>query len=271
MSLLDTLFGLANRDEASSYGQLFGERAGRPLGYYPDARPFPTDADAEEARHAGFGYDKPHQSLLRGERAYQFDRPGTDYRDWTRATQAVTERNATSVGDDGLRNAVMQGQLAANRSPLAALGFDPSKVAFDMKSGKTNIGGAYLPDRDVMYANPVAAGVNTIVHESIHRGVDKLRRQEDFPTEIGDWLNKKVLYKTPSGRTHRTDMGEMATRYLMFKAMGNPEPGAGDVNDAQIDHSLLVFSTPENLSYLMELERLAAQAIKSERPYGGPR
>src|SRR4030095_5851222 len=201
---------------------------------------------------------KPYQSMLRGERAYQLPETRADLgSDW-RDVAAETIRGNPEALDEKHKNLIMRAQLAANRSPLAALGFDPNRVVYYVKEKDAQAtSGAYNPKRDVVYANP-SVGADVAVHESIHRGLEKLLKNDMLPKDMQDWINRSVRYQTPSGKMAETDMDELLTRYLMVKAMGNPERNPDSpLGNAQIDTALHVFSKPENLSYVMELERIA--------------
>jgi len=69
--------------------------------------------------------------------------------------------------------------LASRRSALAALGLDPRRFALDgmTKEGSTNVAGAYSAKNDAGFAVPgdTPDGASTLVHESIHRGLQRLR------------------------------------------------------------------------------------------------
>src|SRR5262245_52095062 len=126
MAWLDELFGATAGGEAGGGVGIAAAAATDPRRRFDalfSGAPFPSEVDVATARGAGFGGEKPYQAMLRGETAYQ---QGDD--SWDAASSAV-RRNAPKVPKE-YRDMVMAGQLAANRSALASLGFDPNRIVY---------------------------------------------------------------------------------------------------------------------------------------------
>lgn len=287
-------------------GWLRGPQAAPSLGMEkaPPLSQYPTEADANYARDQGYGYGsgsepflnneatrvmgrnvpnivfdkgkpKPTKPIFMPEDTMSFMRDLPD-RSADGLATAVNEPGKSDVlrGPDNAphANVMMRAALASNRSPIAALGFDPDKVVLDSKSEgkKFTLGGAYLPQpnstADNMYVNMSAPDGSTIVHESTHRGFQKLR--DANPDKVKDIFKEGVM---PSE--------EMVVRWLMAKNAGDPEKQDPEAKLGlqQRQESVDAFTKPPMPSLvakrgnaLNQLEELAAETIKNRRP-GGPR
>lgn len=149
-----------------------------------------------------------------------------------------------------------KGRLVSNRIPLASLGFDPEKTTYDVKIGNdVNIAGLYSPSSDRIYVNSTFPG--TLVHESIHRGIALVRKQdpEFFKT-----------LKLPDE--------ESTVRYLMATQAGDPESKfRGDATLSHAQRKAALEAYKRFPAYVDSLERLSERAAKliAERRPGGPR
>jgi hypothetical protein len=165
---------------------------------------------------------------------------------------------------ESLHNVTMRAALAANRIPVAAVGFDPNRVAFDVLAGdKGNVAGAYSPIKDSIYANADPKDPSTVVHESIHRGMEKLR--QNYPDQMTGIQN------------HLPDE-EMVVRYLMQSGAGNPESAStGNISIAQQRNAANLFDTSQypnmagvHQKALDQMKELAIQAMKDRGKRAGP-
>jgi hypothetical protein len=142
--------------------------------------------------------------------------------------------------------------VAAQSSPTAALGYDPHKLVTApaaVTQGKTlNIGGAYTPSTDQLFTT--GQYDSTLVHESIHRGIQKLKEANMLPESV-----KKVKE-------------EILTRALMHKYYGPVEKGRGETGDEQVDTAIKSYSNPEYAKILQDLETAASQLYYKQRPRG---
>jgi hypothetical protein len=151
------------------------------------------------------------------------------------------------------------GWLAAERSPVASMGFDPSKtIESRSKPGQAVAwSGAYQPAGDRMWYD--AKTPFTMVHESMHRGIRKLEKDGLLPENVAAAVGQ-------IGTTSNAFYHEMLVRALMSRHFGDIEMGLGKAGDQQIRDARNI--VPEH--YLDSLENAAAQYIARKRP-GGPR
>lgn len=121
-----------------------------------------------------------------------------------------------------------------------------------------NVGGAYSKKKDAIYANIDAIDPSSVLHESIHRGLNRLREN------------------SPEAKELLRDLPEEATvRYMMYKYAGDPEGKGGTIDSKQRQSGIDLYSgaaawdgrRQKKLERLMEI---AANMRKEQRP-GGPR
>ena len=147
---------------------------------------------------------------------------------------------------------LMAAKLAADKSPVAALGMDLTKVHYSPpgKGPALTIRGAFAPKQDIMWADGVAP--SSIVHESIHRGMNELRKAkpDEFKKIAGDWEE------------------EILSRALMLKYYGDVEvPGTDEtIIQRQINPARKVLEKAPDV--LEKLEQLAQEEIKTRKPMG---
>jgi hypothetical protein len=228
----------------------------------PSNASYPSQEDALDAIKNGYGYGTGHEPYIEGKRAEIYkDATTGSLSDAIAAPSKNTDLTKLSnIGElDKVKTLFAQGALAANRSPIATLGFEPAKAALQTKLGKANVAGAFSKDQDRIFVNVDGdreEAPSTIVHESIHRGLEELRK------------------KSPEARELMRDLPreELLVRYIMAKTMGDPEHGTGDVADQQRKSALYEW---DNNSFIYNkafkrLETIAAELHKDRRP-GGPR
>lgn len=166
---------------------------------------------------------------------------------------------------DRLADEFTKAAIVAKRVPIAGLGFDPSRVVVDVKMddiGKSTIGGAYMapgPEgkgSDATYANFQGGG--TIIHESIHRGLEKLRERKDL---------RGAFANLPADE-------ESLTRYIMYKHAGDPEGDAGARDAEQRASAITRFENSNGETYarykeaIDKITKAAQDEIKKRRPGG---
>ena len=144
-----------------------------------------------------------------------------------------------------------QAALAANRIPVAGLGFDPGHAAIDTKIADPTLGGVYSPSNDSMYV--ANSSPSSLVHESIHRGIAKLKQDPALAE----------LFKSLPDE-------EYIVRYLMATQAGDPEKGQGAAGDKQRATALSLLNSGLYGTSMEKLNRAAADAYAARRP-GGPR
>ena len=140
-------------------------------------------------------------------------------------------------------------KMLSNVNATAALGFDEQKVVTTTHDEKTklNIAGMYSPKHDLIWAE-VASGVATPVHESIHRGIQKLRAAGSEEA--------KVL----SGYQE-----EMVTRAIMIRHFGDLERfEAESLNDKQMQEAVKALKDPKFVSLINAIDKQAAHLRAEE-------
>lgn len=179
-------------------------------------------------------------------------------RDFMDMRRAFANDTLGSIGlqsiDQPTADRLYQAWLAAQSSPVAAVGFDPRRLITAppaMTAGKQlTIGGSYSPSEDDVFST--GQYDSTLVHESIHRGLQKLREAKLLPASA-----EKVKE-------------ELLTRALMHRYYGHLEKGRGEAADQQVDAAVKSYSKPEYAKILDEVEAAAQQLYYKQRP-GGPR
>lgn len=252
----------------------------------PQLSSYPSQADADYARNYGFADNNIHEDYLNNNKArvlggtQRFNVPtqkgtgrsesremfipesadGLKSKDiFGKGVDVDLNKNPELQGD--LRNTMMSAALAVNRSPIAAMGFDPSRTVMDTQIKNPSVAGIYSPDRDMAYAANVYP--DAVVHESTHRGIQKLR--EKYPEKVDHILG-------------RMPPEEYVVRWLMNSKAGDPENIAGHTAGLEqrqigIDN----FGNPtyprtgeRNSELLKQLEEVAIQDRLTRSRRSGP-
>lgn len=217
---------------------------------------FPSNEDAQFAKKQDWSYGQPYAPYFEGKRfTHLTDDPNEAFKKANNLATANTPvkmqsmqipNNMRGMSED-FDDYYAKGALAANRSALATLGFDPSKTAVDMGTPleKAQVYGFHSPNSDTIYTNYKRP--SNIVHESIHRGIKKLR-DSPFWQKIGASNNELVI------------------RRLMQTKMGDPEVGSPERNAA------VSYFGDKNYPYrqkmIDDMEAAAALLIAKQRPRG---
>jgi hypothetical protein len=244
--------------------------------------PFKHYPNPDDQTAALLAYGSGNEAFINGNRARVLARPEMD---WRKTNPVIghtpisgTELQSTKLATSPQLNQPMAGtghtaaiyaaaQQAANRSALAKLGYDPRAFALDVKApSNVTIAGAYSTKSDSGYVN--ANHPSTIIHESIHRGVQKLRdaKNADGSAVVPEHLRP---YIESSGRSAFGEEG--LVRYIMATQMGDPETGDFDVREKNSAiYNFDKFEGGRHREALKELELLAARYLSKRTP-GGPR
>ena len=242
----------------------------------PPLTNYPTREDAEYARDYGFGYGTGNEGYVQGDTArvmgqmegklpvQTFVPHSAAGMSLSQATGAVDNpkmsrnldltRPANADIQQQMGTTLAQAALAANRMPVAALGFDPSKAVFDTAIKNPTVMGSFSPKQDAIYAaTPQGGDPSAIVHESAHRGIRKLKEDPALAPLF------KLL---PSD-------DEYIVRYLMAKQAGDPEKTGGEMDQKQRKSALGMFDSGLfSAKDLEKLNRAAEEAIAARRPRG---
>lgn len=222
--------------------------------------PYPDRAAGREAQDYNFGYGSGNEAHIQTQVARVYDKA-------TKMPARYAQLLDTPSSNVDLRdpkNAELREKLdglsaraalAANRSAIASLGFDPDKINYQTKMPPLSVGGLYNPDSDKMWVNAFKENASPAVHETIHRGFEKLREKSPEAKKILDGM--------------RIDE-EYLVRYMMATKMGDPE--------LRIDHNVSMEQRaiamehfkkfPKLSKDLDRLEEIAAELRKEQRPRG---
>lgn len=143
------------------------------------------------------------------------------------------------------RDTVHKQWMASQKSAVSQLGFDPGKILKTDKA-RLNVGGFYDPNVDETWVD--TEFTSAAVHESMHRGVEMMRKEGLLP---------KMDYKE-----------EYVVRALMLRHFGEIErqgDKAGRKGDTQVDIGKRI---PAEV--LDKIEKAAEDYLAKKRP-GGPR
>lgn len=194
-----------------------------------------------------------------GDPSAGFFQPGAKVRmprDFMEMRRAFSNDTLGQIGlqpiDQAMADKLYAAWTAAQSSPLAALGFDPRKLITApsaITQGKElTIGGSYQPGADQVFTT--GQHDSTLVHEAIHRGVQKLKEAGMFPQNANNVRE------------------EIMTRALMNKYYGGIERGRGAAGDEQVDAATKAYADPKYAKILDEVEAAASQLYYKQRPRG---
>ncbi len=216
---------------------------------------YPTQEDAKQAIEDDFGYGTGLEPYIKAEVARVYDKAYVGDEDSV-IDQKTSNVDMTKFKNIDIRKKVgtlfAQAALAVNRSPIATLGFDPDKINLQVKLDKTNLAGLFDPKKDKIWMNAVEDYKSTAVHESIHRGLDLLRKQSPEAKELLKNIHEEAL-----------------VRYTMATKMGDPEKNRGNEATRQRQYALDWFKKfPEDVKAIARLEEIAANLHAEKRGLG---
>ncbi len=288
MGVLEMVNALLGRTAPQSNGANLGP--GQDFQPAPPLSDFPTSDDAAYARKYGYGYGSGHEPYLnnevarvRGSNSFELKQvPSKDFMSYAaipkfkpESAEGLTLSEASRDDDlvsrnldltkpenkntsEKMKDTYLRAALAANRIPLAALGFEPRKMVADVAITNPALYGAYTSGagRDSIYFNTDRErGINTTpVHEAIHRGVRMLNK---VSPEAHD-----LIRKLP------TD-DEYVVRWLMDSQAGGGEAKSYGMENAQIKKAKEIYGSGKYDKELNRLNELAANEIARRKP-GGP-
>lgn len=224
---------------------------------------YPTSEDAQFAKKQDWSYGQPYAPYFEGKQFNVFT-GNHPFDDPIKMMNTGLGRRSQGVAP-ALDDYYAKAALAANRSPLAALGFDPSRTALDLNERKAQarsgdniyaLGGVYNPGTDEAYASITSP--SSIVHESIHRGIQKLN---ESPYWNKNW---------PDSGGEQHDLNELVVRRLMQTKAGDPETYAGNKQRETAMEHFGNTNFPFRQKMIDDMEAAAALLIAKRKP-GGPR
>jgi hypothetical protein len=169
----------------SMFSKLFGAKD--PPIHAVDDKHYPNATDATIGRNVDQTYgDKVAPFLQPGSKEYKLSIDKAIDADDSEGGIAykTADRVATSMED---RNRILNNWQAAQKSPVAALGFDPRVTVHSPNTGeKLTLAGSYNPTNDTLWYH--RAHEDAVVHESMHRGIELLRKANELPETFKDYV-----------------------------------------------------------------------------------
>ena len=233
----------------------------------PTLQNYPTPADAEAARRGGFGYGEPTSAYIEGTAGRIFgDKSGAlpmegkstrvrldDPEFWkvaNRAWTTPTTQNRDPAQTKNLQTEMTQAALAANYSPLAALGFDPRAITSDVsgRSGLRALAGMTDPETGRMVYNAGVGDPSTMIHEAMHRALLTLKDDKRLPL----YLRHRLAVR---------DYEESTVRQFVRAQAGDPEKDSRATEQQGQGPQW----TPEEMQIV---NKLAQEKIAKNRPRG---
>ena len=223
------------------------------------SKPYPSSQEGEEDEKAGMGYGSGYEMLLTPE-ARSIDPTKIKARNEDQFYDRLAKAQATP--NPGAADIYRRAMVAANRSAIAGLGYDPHKIAVDTGGKTTKDYGDYDNKADISLMT--TEDPSTAVHESIHRGLEELRKAKVLTPEERKFIDKG-------------DNDEYVVRYLMYHTMGDTEtapPGTKKLTPGLKEHEegVRMFTTGpdalKNRQILDGIEKKAAALIAQRRQYG---
>jgi hypothetical protein len=217
-------------------------------GYGPYPVNYPTSEDAARARANNLEYGSPAASFGKKNVKSQVA-PLSEVANSFNESRPLRTKSQYQTVEAG--EVMYRDWLAARRSPTSSLGFSPFKTAYtDNPTGRLNIGGMYDPkSEDDPRRSPIWFDLNnpsSQVHESMHRGINLLRRAGKLPFPVSQHED------------------EMLVRALMLRHFGDVEKQPGMLRHPQIDEAARTITDKQ----LDDLENAAADYLAEKRPMG---
>lgn len=217
-------------------------------------REYPGDEDLKLAKL----YDRAYGSANSG----FYDNPDQRIRTIARelAPDIVNDRRFKDVPwqkvDRSTADQLYLGSMAASRSAVAALGFDPSKFVLSPKGeGEMTLAGAYSPKDDAAWldmSHPAA-----MVHESIHRGLKLLKDKGLLAKDPEESSNDKPYI------SHRGE--EMLVRSIMIRISGEVEKGLGSDGDLEVEEAQKLLSGANGSKWRALIDKVEGIAARSRQ------
>lgn len=229
----------------------------------PMAR-YPNSEDVDFARQYGHFDRDPRSEYLNNQKYRLLSGDMLPWYNGERTKLPATEYRPAALAEPtrhGMQDYYARGALASKRSALAALGFDPSVVAADtgpqplLQQGKDRFRLAGATMGDDIYAN--TSSPSTLMHESIHRGVDRLR---------GTPFWKSHFDRYDAAKNY--DNNELVPRYLMATRLGDTEQNNAPLREKALYHFDKALDSKRNKQTLEDMEMAASRYMASRNPRG---
>lgn len=220
-----------------------------------DDKHYPNDYDRFFARQFQQMYGDP--SALFDQAGAKTQKMSTDeFIDAANSASGLALQAAqTTASTPEERDHIVNNWIAAQKSSVSALGFDP-RVTIHTPPGthQLTVNGLYDPQNDSMWYD--ANHEDAVVHESFHRGITKL-------------MNTPGLL--PQGARNYLDNSgqELLVRAFKEKYFGDIEMGDGQAGNDQVQRGKwLLENNPDTVQTMNDLENAAAKYIAMNHPRG---
>lgn len=237
--------------ERSMLSRLFG---GPNVARVPFSQAYPSPQDVYYAQAYDQTYGTPMAGFtVPGAKVAQIPLSEAEYMDSSEILQNARLQDLSPEN----RDAFLQNYIAAQKHPVSAIGYDPRNITYTPsdKGANVNFEGFYKPSKDAMWY--YGKNQDSVVHESIHRGVQKLKDAGMLPESVAKSLMPE----------------ETMTRLLMLKNFGDIEvqPGADDGNEEVEKAKWWLKNYPDETNKLVSALEDAAQKYIAKKTPRGPR
>jgi hypothetical protein len=206
----------------------------------PPPKEFPTAGEALRSREEGMPYGSSIAQYVEPGTRPTIQRAKMDELIRNQGVKNLVGKPVVASSEDVER--IHRQWLAAERSAVAKLGFDVNHTIDSMEPGRRlTVAGLYNAKTDKMWYD--ATDISSIVHESMHRGITKLRNAGALPKNM------------------QTSIEEYWVRALMARHFGDIEMGLGEDGDNEVKSAKKY--VPD--SDLDKLEKAAADLVGSKR------
>lgn len=216
---------------------------------------WPTKDEVTLAQSSGYLYgDKAEGTLAQGGRMKIVPSTKIAMKELNKKGGPEFDETTSPLTEEQ-RDQLFTAKLAADKSPVAALGFDLAKMQYTPAGagGPLTASGAYARSKDVAWIDGSSKSV--AVHESIHRGLNELRKS------VGA---DKVREAMTDKDGHVWDE-EILTRATMQRHFGDVETeDKGNIDQISRGKNLAT-----RYGYVLDaVEKLAQEEIKKRKPMG---
>lgn len=289
MGLWDYLFGRKDEPIAPDYREGGAHRA-KPADpdRLRDIRGYPTKEEVDFAKKYDYFYGTPTDAYVKGTGVAQKATDEEYLKYYNNPFMGNKFSAPRSVVPEHVADQFAAAHLAANRSPLAALGFDPRVMNYVDAEKLYTISG-YTPSE---YQGP-----NYYSNQPLVTGKGKGAKTTNIPTEKGaadrifyvsNYPSKTEITTTPTHESIHRGIGKVASRYPgmtpsgednemmvrrdMYKNFANPEdksmiPGFG-VNEQIYEANKIPANAKFYDALLEKYGQKAQEMIAKQRPMG---
>jgi hypothetical protein len=242
-----------------TFGLLGGgdSQTARDIGVVPE-RKYPGEEELRLGRSVDQFYGDPRGGGLEaGSKAYSVD--------IRRAPEIVNDKRFDGVNwekiDEAKADRLYTAAIAANKSPLAGLGFDPRHFVATAPQDEKRMtaAGAYMTKPDMSWIDEKFP--STYVHESVHRGLEMLTKAGYLAATPQEAKTSGKIYVAGDGE-------EMIVRGIMLRNFGDAEKTGYKLGDEQIEQARKLFENPKNMALIDKLEGMAARLVQERTPMG---